>query len=143
MASINEMVNRCKNQTHKRWSDYGGRGITVCDRWLGRDGFWHFVEDMGPRPNGVGPTGPSTWSMERIDNDGPYAPWNVIWADSHTQARNRRATAYANRFKTHCIHGHEFTQANTYLTSRGHRSCRTCHRERALAYYYVRRDSAA
>lgn len=131
----NEMRNRCENATHKRWSSYGGRGISVCTRWTGREGFWNFVEDMGPRPEGVGPSGRSLWSLERVDNDGNYEPGNVIWAQQSTQSRNRRRTAYANALKTHCLNGHPFSPENTYVTKQGHRHCRACHVVRMSARY--------
>src|SRR4051812_258471 len=63
---------------------YGGRGITVCDRWLEANGFAHFRADLGPQPF-------RRASVNRIDNDGDYTPGNVAWADARTQLRNTRA----------------------------------------------------
>lgn len=76
------MKQRCYYKQHKQYKNYGGRGITVCDRWLGPDGFENFYKDMGPRPKGC--------SLDRIDNDGQYSPGNCRWADKYEQSGNRK-----------------------------------------------------
>ena len=76
------MRSRCyrENDISYRW--YGAIGITVCDRWLGDDGFWNFVSDVGDKPLGA--------SLDRIDPSKPYSPDNVRWADWIVQGDNRK-----------------------------------------------------
>lgn len=81
------MKNRCFNPRVARYEIYGGRGITVCERWLT---FANFYADMGPRPEGVSAGGRALFSIERIDNDGNYEPGNCVWATSQQQSLNKR-----------------------------------------------------
>lgn len=78
-----DMKSRCTNPLNKYYHCYGGRGITVCDRWKDEYGFKNFYEDMGDKPN-------SELSLERIDNNKGYSKENCYWATSKEQCRNLR-----------------------------------------------------
>lgn len=75
------MKNRCLNKNDKRYSEWGGRGITVCERWLT---FENFLADMGEKPEGL--------SLDRINNELGYSPENCRWATSQQQSKNTRST---------------------------------------------------
>lgn len=79
------MRDRCLNEKYSNYPNYGGRGITVCERWLQPRGlgFLNFLADMGERP------GPEL-SLDRIDNDGNYEPGNCRWATRSQQNANQR-----------------------------------------------------
>jgi len=71
---------RCRYPKHKSYSDYGGRGIDMCDAWF--DSFEQFYKDMGKRPEGT--------TINRINNDKGYSLENCEWSTPKQQANNRR-----------------------------------------------------
>lgn len=88
------MVKRCNYKKHPHYDNYGGRGIKVCDRWLGPDGFDNFLEDMGPRPEGKHPSGRPIYTLDRINVDGDYCKENCRWANPHEQRNNTRDAVF-------------------------------------------------
>ena len=81
------MKNRCYNKNCRSYKHYGGRGVKVCDRWLGAKGFDNFLEDMGKKPS-------SKHSLDRINTNGDYCPKNCRWATWEEQENNRRINIY-------------------------------------------------
>lgn len=88
------ILKRCSDKNHKRYKDWGGRGITVCNKWLTFEGFY---EDMGSgyREN---------LSIDRIDNNANYCKSNCRWATIKEQNRNQRSNRLINyNDKTQCV----------------------------------------
>lgn len=80
------MKNRCYNKNSLDYPYWGGRGIIVCNEWL--NDIWSFINwalEHGFEPG---------LSIDRIDNNGPYAPWNCRWVDMETQSNNKRTNVY-------------------------------------------------
>lgn len=77
------MRSRCRNSNHHLYRLYGGRGITICERWLTYE---NFLADMGRRPDGL--------IIDRIDVNGNYEPGNCRWATPTQQARNQRGNRW-------------------------------------------------
>lgn len=79
------MKGRCKYPSVQGFQNYGGRGISVCSRWLSFD---NFLADMGPRPS-------PKHSIDRVDVNGNYEPGNCRWATAVEQAANKRPSSAA------------------------------------------------
>ena len=88
------MIQRCTNPNNKKFENYGGRGITICKKWLKFD---NFISDMGKRPS-------NKHTIDRINNDGCYAPDNCHWITQAEQMRNTRRNHVVTFVgKTQCL----------------------------------------
>lgn len=92
------MHSRCSNPNARAYSNYGGRGIRVCKRWSGPNGFVNFLFDMGPRPS-------PRHMVDRYPNrDGDYEPGNCRWATARQNSQNMRTNRNVTfRGETRCI----------------------------------------
>ena len=110
------MIGRCHNPRNKVYQNYGGRGIYVCDLW--RNSFEAFYAHIGLKPS-------PKHSVDRIDNNSGYRPGNVRWATAIEQRHNQRP--HQIKLVVRCIHGHVYTDENTY-TQPGtrNRQCKVC-----------------
>jgi len=90
------MIERCYDVNNPRYKDYGGRGITICKKWLEPQGigFMNFYEDIGPKPS-------KRHSLDRKDNEGNYEPGNVKWSTPKQQARNTRMSTQTKNKAEH------------------------------------------
>lgn len=90
-----DMKRRCLRPHARGYANYGGRGISVCERWVHgdgvRNGFECFLADMGARPSG-------DYQIDRIDNDGDYTPENCRWIHRNGQNYNKRTTFHFTAF---------------------------------------------
>lgn len=93
--SYESMIQRCYNPQATGYHNYGGRGITVCERWLGPNGYTNFIADMGYKPD-------LALSIDKMDNDGQYSPDNCRWATRAEQQKNKR-NSVKHLSKTVCL----------------------------------------
>lgn len=105
------MKARCSNPNHEDYHNYGGRGITVCDRWI--NSFENFYEDMGERPEGM--------SLDRIDVNGNYCKDNCRWASKSVQTFNQRTLLTNTSGRTGVTYRKETDKWRAIITYNKHR----------------------
>lgn len=121
------MQARCYRRSDRGYKNYGGRGIRVCDRWLGIDGFRNFLEDVGNRPS-------PEYSIDRINNDRDYEPDNCRWTTRWVQAVNRRGRQNGrSKYKGVTLH----KPTGKWRARVGYKN-----NSRSLGLYYTQEDAA-
>ena len=123
-SAWHSMKQRCRrdHKSARKREGYAERGISVCSRWTGADGFFNFLQDMGRKPD-------QRMSLDRINNNEGYSPDNCRWATAEQQVNNRRPMQNVLT-RGVCPKGHPVTDENVYRDPRGYVSCRACTRER-------------
>lgn len=117
-TSYQAMVKRCNNKNDPSYHHYGGRGITVCDNWLGDNGFKNFLIDMGGRPK--------DYTLDRINSNGNYEFENCRWASRTTQQRNRaskKEKTLSNFMGVTYARGHDCWNASVNGKNLGYFDC--------------------
>jgi hypothetical protein len=115
------MLQRCRNPKATSWKNYGGRGIEVRFQ-----SFEEFYAEVGPRPWAAPWDMANRHSIHRINNDGHYEKGNVTWTVGKIQSAPGNKRFPKKPPRTHCKRGHEMTPENTYVSKKGHRSCKEC-----------------
>ncbi len=124
----NAAIQRCSRENNVAYSNYGGRGIKVCDRWVesGESGFLNFLEDMGERPEGL--------TLDRIDVNGNYCKENCRWVDSTIQNHNRRKRENCSSIYIGVCYDNTFSKWQAYIQKYG---------KRTTLGYFLSEESAA
>ncbi len=111
-TAIINIIGRCENPKNPEYKNYGGRGITVCDRWRTNPGL--FVEDMGERPS-------PNHSIDRIDVNGNYEPSNCRWATLSEQGHNKRVSERSSTGITGVSYDKKLKKYRSYINVEGKR----------------------